>query len=94
MSNVDKIISMGAKSGLDISDIMEAIMDVMNTAVANYEDDGKLDAKELVLLARMVVSLSIGYIDDEHTKDILSTVSKLLKMASHFVPGSALEDPE
>lgn len=77
--------------GLEVEEIIEAAVAVLNQAFLELEDDGKIDAKEGVLLAAMFVDGIASRVDDPKVRFLLKGLAITIRGVARFVPGDGLE---
>ena len=78
-------------TGLTKEEIIAAVMETAEQALKEFEDDQRIDGKESVLLAHMLVSHLSDGVDDAKAKLVFELVEKALKLGARFVGGDDLE---
>ena len=78
-------------TGLTKEEIIAAVMETAEQALKEFEDDQRIDGKESVLLAHMLVSHLSDGVDDPKAKLVFELVEKALKLGARFVGGDDLE---
>lgn len=84
MSELDQI-------GLEGEEMIEEAIEIVNQAIREFEDDGKIDAKEGILLAAMFVDGIANRVNDQKVKFLMKGVAMAVKGIAKFVSGDGLE---
>lgn len=78
--------------GVTTDEILKVTEGVVERIIRAKEDDGKIDAKETVLLVKELCLDLAGVVDDPGVADRLHTVAKILGWGAAFTPGTTLDD--